>query len=65
MTSMQPLGDAMVMVVYILSSNNDVMIDGFVVNSMLKSDYVSAENLASHVLVRWHRAIEAERVLLS
>lgn len=55
-TSLQPLGDASVMVVYTFTGNNDVSVDGI----MIGGEFVDAENFSQFVRGMWRRAIEAE-----
>ena len=55
-TSLQPLGDARVLVAYSFTSNNDVSVDGITIGG----DFVDAENFSSFVRGMWRRAIEAE-----
>lgn len=55
-TSLQPLGDARVLVSYSFTSNNDVSVDGITIGG----DFVDAENFSQFVRGMWRRAIEAE-----
>ncbi len=55
-TSLQPLGDAQVMVVYSFDGNTDLSIDGV----MLGGEFVDIDNFSSHVRGQWFKAIRAE-----
>jgi len=55
-TSLQPLGDASVLVVYSFDGNTDLSIDGV----MLGGEFVHIDNFTSHVRGVWFRAIRAE-----
>ena len=56
LTSLQPLGDATVMVVYSWDSNESLAIDGI----MLGGELANIENFSNHVRGQWEKAIRAE-----
>ena len=55
-TSLQPLGDARVMVSYSWDSNNSLSIDG----ATIGAEFVSVDNFSNHVRGQWEKAIKAE-----
>lgn len=56
LTSLQPLGDAHVLVCYSWDSNNSLSIDGV----MFGGEIVHIDNFSSFVCGQWYRAISAE-----
>lgn len=55
-TSLQPLGDARVMVSYSWDSNKSLSIDG----ATIGGDFVHIDNFSNHVIGQWKKAILAE-----
>ena len=55
-TSLQPLGDARVIVCYSLDSNESLSIDG----ATIGGEFVSIDNFSNHVRGQWEKAIKAE-----
>lgn len=55
-TSLQPLGDAQVMVVYSRDSNNSLTIDGATING----EFVSVDNFSTFVRGQWEKALRSE-----
>ena len=58
-TSLQPFGDARVLVVYSFDGNADLSIDGVMLEGKF-GDFVDAENFPTFVLGQWLKAIKAE-----
>lgn len=55
--SIQPLGDALVEVVYIINDNDNVILHGVIINDA----YCAVDNIASSVINQWLRAINKDR----
>lgn len=55
-TSLQPLGDARVMVSYSWDSNESLSIDG----ATIGGEFVGVDNFSNHVRGQWEKAIKAE-----
>lgn len=55
-TSLQPLGDAHVMICYSFNDNDGMAIDGATINA----EFVHATNFSAFVLSQWEKAIRAE-----
>lgn len=56
LTSLQPLGDAQVMVCYSIDDNDGLKIDGATINA----EFVHVDNFSAFVLRQWEKAIRAE-----